>query len=118
MALAQRLVQPLAIVTPTAGAEDQDGLPTSGAPTVTPVLGLVQPKSAREIAALSQAGADIGTYTILLLPRAVAPGAWVRDEPDAGRRFDITGIRPYEFGRDPHLELDARLVTAGPETPA
>ncbi len=111
------LTHPLAIVTPTSdGTEDELGHPVMGTPAVELVAGLVQPKSAREIADLSQAGAEVSTHTIFLGLRRLSAASWIRDEPDAGRRFDITGIRSFEYGTVPHLEVDAKLVgsTEGP----
>lgn len=114
------LVHRLAIVTPTdGGTVDADGMPVPGVPTVEPVRGLVQPSSARadwveRPSGVPGAGAQTGTHVIFLAPRAIAAGAWIRDEPDAGRRFDITAVRSYDFGRSPHLEIDAVLVTSEP----
>jgi hypothetical protein len=118
MGLAARLVHRLAIVTPTSAGEDADGQPVPGAPRVELVNGLVEPKTARELVALSQAGSQVSTHTVLLMPRTIGAGAWIRDEPDAGRRFDITGIRTFDAGRDQHIELDASLVGAPVEVPA
>jgi hypothetical protein len=113
------LVHPLAIVTPnTPDPDDVDGYgqPVSGTPTTELVNGMVQPKTAREVALASQGGAEIGDHTIFLLPRRLNAAAYIRDQPDAGRRFDIVGIRSFEFGSVPHLEVDCRLVgsTEGP----
>lgn len=119
MPLADRFAHALAIVTPTTdGTLDADGQPVAGDPKVDVVVGLVQPKTAREIAALNQAGSQVSTHTILLAPRAIGAGAWIRPDPDDGRRFDITGIRTYDAARDPHLEIDARLVAAPAEASA
>lgn len=122
MSFASLLVHPLAIVTPdTPDPTDVDdyGQPVAGAPVTELVAGMVQPKTAREIAAVAQGGAEFSDHTIFLLPRRVSAAAYIRDEPDAGRRFDIVGIRSFEFGSAPHLELDVRLVgsTEGPTVP-
>jgi hypothetical protein len=111
MSFAGRLIHKLAIVTPTF-ADNGHGQAVPGTPAATAVPGLVQPKTARELATTSQAGAEISTHTVFLEPRAIADGAWIRFDPDDGRRFDITGIRAFEFGRRPHLEVDARMVKA------
>lgn len=116
------LVHPLAIVSPAAavpGSDDEYGHPTAGTPAVVLVNGMVQPKTAREIAQVNQAGAEYSDHTIYLLPRRLPANAWIRDEPDAGRRFDIVGVRSFEFGSAPHLEVDVRLVgsTEGPTVP-
>lgn len=122
MSFAGLLVHPLAIVTPTVPDPDdvdEYGQPVAGTPNVVTVQGMVQPKSAREIAQTNQAGAEYSDHTIFLLPRHIAAAAYIRDEPDAGRRFDIVGIRSFEFGSAPHLEVDCRLVgsTEGPTVP-
>jgi hypothetical protein len=114
MPLADRLVHSLAIIRMIDGAVDPD----TGHPARTPTVlatpkGFVYPKSAREVAELSQAGAEVGEYSIILPhPTDVTGADYVRFEPDDGRRFEIKGRRPYEFGRDPLIALDAKLVTA------
>lgn len=119
MSYAGLLVHPLAIVTPAiADPDDVDGYgqPIAGTPTTVLVNGMVQPKTAREIALASQGGTEVGDHTIFLLPRKIHAAAYIRDQPDSGRRFDIVGIRSFEFGSVPHLEVDCRLVgsTEGP----
>jgi hypothetical protein len=122
MSFSSQLVHPLAIVTPVPAEPadvDEYGQPTAGTPVVELVSGMVQPKTARELAQANQAGAEIGDHTIFLLTRRLSNAAWIRDEPDSGRRFDIVGIRSFEFGSAPHLEVDARLVglPEGPTVP-
>lgn len=122
MSFAGLLVHPLAIVTPAAAtptSDDEYGQPVAGTPDVDLVNGMVQPKTAREIAQVNQAGAEFSDHTIFLLPRHIANAAYIRDQPDAGRRFDIIGIRSFEFGSVPHLEVDVKLVgsTEGPTVP-
>jgi hypothetical protein len=113
------LVHPLAIVTPTNAAPaavDDYGQPVPGTPTTTLVQGMVQPKTAQEVALTSQGGAEIGDFTIFLPSMRLSGAAYIRDEPDGGRRFEIVGVRSLEFGSVPHLEVDAKLVgsTEGP----
>jgi hypothetical protein len=113
------LVHPLAVVTPTTpDPDDVDdyGQPLPGTPATVVVHGMVQPKSAREIALASQGGAEIGDFTIFLPSMRLSGAAYIRDEPDGGRRFEIVGVRSLEFGSVPHLEVDAKLVgsTEGP----
>lgn len=108
-----RLIHSLAIVTPThevSGSLDEYGHPVAGEPDVDLVAGLVQPKSAREVALTSQAGAEIADYTIFLARRDLAGAAFIRFEPDDGDRYEITGIRDFNFGRLAHLEVDARRI--------
>lgn len=121
MTFASLLVHPLAIVSPTAGADDDYGLPAAGTPDVDLVMGMVQPRTAREMALVSQAGAEISDHTIFLLPRLIPQGAYITDADGSGilaggRRFDVQGVRSIEFGSSPHLEVDCRLVgsTEGP----
>jgi hypothetical protein len=113
------LTHPLAVVTPTVpDPDDLDdrGYPVAGTPTTTLVNGLVQPRTAREIAAFHNAGAEVSTHIIFLQPMALDAAAYIRDEPDTGRRFQVVGVRSLEFGSVPHLEVDATLVgsTEGP----
>lgn len=122
MSFAALLVHPLAIVSPIYQVTDDEyGQPSPDTPGVALVRGMVQPKTAREIALTSQAGAELSDHTIFLLPQRIAAGAWIADADDSGvlsggRRFDVTGVRSIEFGSVPHLEVDARLVgsTEGP----
>lgn len=111
MSYARRLVHSLAIVTPTDGALDNYGHPAEGAPTETLVSGLVQPLSAFEVARVSQAGTPFSDHRIFLaLADRPAQSAYIRWEPDDGRRYEIAGIEAHEYGRSPHLEILARLI--------
>jgi hypothetical protein len=119
---ASLLSHPLAIVTPSAAdpnVVDDYGHAVEGTPTTEVVNGMVQPKSAREIALSGQGGAEIGDYTIFLPSRYLSARAYIRDEPATGRRFQIMGIRSFEFGTVPHLEVDAKLIGSaeGPTVP-
>lgn len=122
MTYASLLTHPLAIVSPAYEVTDDDyGQPEAAEPTVTVVNGLVQPRTARELALVSQAGAEVSDHVIFLAPREIPAGSWIADADGSGvlaggRRFDITGVRSYEYGRAPHLEVDCRLVgaTEGP----
>ena len=118
MAFADLLRHPLAIVrTPMLTDEedlDEMGHPTAGTTVVTEVRGLVQPKSAREVALISQAGAGLSDHTIYLLPTDLTGADYIRHVPDDGRRYDVTGVRDAA-GQAHHLEVDARLVTGTPD---
>ena len=123
MSFASLLTHPLAIVTPSRPDPDdvdERGHALPGPDAVVLVNGLIQPKtgvnSAVEAVASHQAGVEISTHTVFLLPRSIEAGAYIRDQPDRGRRFDITGIRSYEMGTVPHLEVDVKLIgsTEGP----
>ncbi len=122
MSFAGLLTHRLAICTPTIPDPtdvDEYGDQVRGPEDVVYVNGLVQPRRAREQASTLEAGAEVTTHVIFLLPARIGQGAYIRDEPDTGRRFEISGVRSYEFGTVPHLEVDALLVgsTEGPETP-
>lgn len=117
MSLAARLIHSLAIVTPRSdGTADEYNHPAPGEPLVEAVRGLVQPRKARDIALSMQQGAELADYRIYMLDRPVPPsGSWISDDPDdieAGRRYDIVGVEPHRYGRSPHLEINARLVSS------
>ena len=113
MPIGDRLIHSLAIVTPTdAGTLDDYGQPVEGEPAVQLVAGLIQPKMAREIPLTTQAGEMIADHVVFLEPIPLTNAAYVRYEPDDGTRFEITGIRPFNFGRDPHLEVDTRRIAS------
>lgn len=126
MSFASLLVHPLAVVTPYVPDEDdvdERGFPLPGPDIVELVNGMVQPRrtaASGEVAASHQGGVEISTHVIFLLPMTIGTGAWIRDHPDTGRRFDIDLVRSLEFGSVPHLELDCHLVgsTEGPGVPA
>lgn len=124
MSLAARLIHRLILVEPGEGdPEDIDDLDAyghaeAGPETETPVFGLVQPRSTNEMVLTSQAGSELSSHVIYLLPRNIASGAYLVDADvdsptvrrTGGRRFDIEGVRSFEFGRSPHLEVDCNLV--------
>lgn len=131
MSYGSLLVHPLAIVTPGAVGDpavsanlDEYGQPIAATPSVVLVQGMVQPRSSKEVLATDSAGPEIGSHVIFLLPRKVSATAYIIDADGSGplaggRRFQIIGIRSYEFGSQPHLEIDARIVgtTEGPTVP-
>src|SRR5512144_2422479 len=111
MPIGDRLIHSLTIVTPsTTGAVDEYGQPVAGDPTTVNVPGLIQPKTAREIALISQAGAQLSDHVVFLQPQALSNAAYIRTNPDDGDRFEIVGIRYFNFGRDPHLEVDCKRL--------
>lgn len=113
MPISDRFVHSLAIVTPTTdGTLDDYGQPVADDPVVTLVAGLVQPKSAREIAQTNQAGAQLADHTIFLAYQTLPGAAYIRFEPDDGDRYEVSGVRQYNFGRDPHLEVDCRRIVS------
>lgn len=119
MSYLNRLIHKLAIVTPTGTSEpDEYNLPVPGEPDVALVRGLIQPKSAREMADMASAGTELSDHRIFLpLMDEPANGAWIsdnQDTPELGRRYHITGVEAFRFGRSPHLEVDARLIRSVP----
>jgi len=89
-------------------ALDELGQPVTGEMTVATVPGLIQPRSAREVAAASQAGAAIGHFVGYMRP---LDGLTTRDwiEKD-GTRFDIIAV-PDAAGLGHHLELALEQVS-------
>lgn len=116
MSFASRLIHSL-LIHSTAPVLDVDGNPVldeNGQPTTTPVetaaKGLIQPKDVRELAAISQAGAEVSTHTIYLPPSAdVSHADAIGFDPDDGRRYQVTGVRDAA-GIGHHLEVDAKKV--------
>ena len=109
------LVHSLAIVrtnrSDAVADRDEYGQPTTTTTSVTTTRGLVQPKSAREVALISQAGDVVSDHTIFLPPVDVIGADYLRFDPDDGRRYEVTGVRDAA-GIGHHLEVDARLITA------
>lgn len=100
----------------TPANRDVAGQPVAGAPETTEVLGLVQPKSAREADDYRSAGSQIADHTIFL-----PNGTDIRGSDavvQGSRRYSVTGIRRFEFGGLAHIEVDAVLVTPTPVTVA
>lgn len=74
------------------------------------VQGLIQPKTAREEALVSQAGAEIADHTIYMHRRDLTTADRIRAAD--GTLYEITGIRDYDFGALNHLAVDAKRVTS------
>lgn len=120
MSFSDRLIHALVIERKLSSAsEDEYGQPVAAGTAEVDIKGLPQPKSIREIAAISQAGPGIGDWTIFVSPTDLSsadailhrkdecPVAWPRDLPDL--RFEITGIR-NAAGLGHHYEIDARAI--------
>lgn len=126
MSYAERLVHTLVIERPygsdgiDVGSDidlDDYGQPVrvySAAPDATEVQGLIQPKSAREIALISQAGAALSDHTIFTQRIDLLTSDRIRDITDAsnGPTYEIVGIRDFNFGGTPHYEVDAKKITS------
>lgn len=115
MPIGDKLVHSLVIVTPTddVGTEtDEYGQPIAGEPITLAVRGLIQPKTAREVALISQAGAQLSDHTVFLFTgTAIKSVSYVRYAVDDGDRYEVVGIRDFNYGTvNDHLEVDAKRV--------
>jgi hypothetical protein len=72
------------------------------------VKGLIQPKTDRELALASQAGADVGDHTIYMARRDIRTSDRLRAAD--GSVYQIAGIRDHNFGGLAHLAIDARRI--------
>jgi len=88
------------------GADDDRGVPVQTWATLDTVDAWVQPKSARELAQLSQAGPVTSTHNVYLEPTDVTEADRFTHDGDT---YQITGIRD-EAGVGHHLKLECRLV--------
>lgn len=90
-------------------SRDVDGQPAEVV-TTTAVRGLVQPRRAVEIPDHRSAGSEVSDHVVFL------PLGTDLVHADAivwgDRRLQVVGIRPFEYGGLPHLEVDTRLVTS------
>lgn len=111
----------LAIVTPGGSDMDNlgdDGFPVPGEPSVLLVPGLVQPRDAHEIRSPLDEGANLSDYIIFLEVIPLSAAAYITFADDDGpitgaARYQINGIQPFLFGRDPHLEVLATQTGGG-----
>jgi hypothetical protein len=116
---AERSAQSVVPVHDPPGATDGDliydeyGQPVVAYTTLATFRGRLTPKSVREVAQLSQAGAVVGDWTLYTRPRDLREADRIRLDPDDGRRFEIVGIRSINARGPHHLEADLRLVEAG-----
>jgi hypothetical protein len=86
---------------------DDYGQPVMAESTVATVPGRIEPKSAREVALLSQAGAVVSTHTGYVRPLAgLDAGCWIES---GGVRYDIVGM-PDAAGAGHHVELELVAV--------
>ena len=106
------LIHKLAVERATSGALDEYGQPTRSYATLATFRGRIEPKSAREVAALSQGGAVVSDHTLRTRPRDLRESDRIRFDPTDGRLFEITGIRDMAGARH-HLTVDLTLIKAG-----
>jgi hypothetical protein len=106
------LVHTFVIERPTDGAVDDYNQPTTTYAELASVPGLMQPKSALEIAQLNETGAVRATHSAFLRPTDVTEADRIRvaSGPMAGT-YQIDGIRDAA-GLGHHLEIDAHTVVA------
>jgi hypothetical protein len=87
---------------------DEYGQPVTAETTVATVRGLIQPRSAREVALASQAGAVIGSHVGFMAPLAtLGTDCWIEH---GGVRYDVVSM-PDAAGLGHHLELGLVAVT-------
>jgi len=109
MGFDDRLLHSLVIERATEGAADEYNQPARTYEAFAEVRGLVQPKTVREVALVSQAGAVVSTHTIYLRPTDLREADRIRFDPDDGRRYEVVGVRDAA-GLGHHFEVDARMV--------
>lgn len=122
MSFSRRLIHALVIERKRSAdpdLEDEYGQAVPMTALEYPIKGLPQPKAIGEVVQASQAGAEVGDWTVFIEPTDLAgadaiihrketcPVAWPRDLPDM--RFEITGIR-NAAGIGHHYEVDAKAV--------
>lgn len=112
MSFDSRLVHSLVIEREAAGTVDEYNQPTQTWSTLSEVPGLLQPKTAREVAQLNQAGAVVSTHTIYMRPTEVQPADRIRVVVGPPGTYQIDGVRDAA-GLGHHLEIDARMVEVG-----
>jgi hypothetical protein len=108
----------LAIVTPGVpdmSNLDESGFPITGAPTFVVVKGLVQPRDAHEVKSPLEEGVSVSDFMIFLEMQPLSAASYITFADDNGplagaARYQINGIMPFAYGRDPHLEVLATLL--------
>jgi hypothetical protein len=92
---------------------DSYGHAVIGKTTVATVPGLLQPRSAREVALTSQGGAEIGDYVAYLDPlTGLTTDCWIElaAPADMAGRYDLVTM-PDAAGLGHHLECGCRRVS-------
>lgn len=117
MPIGDRFIHSLVIERPfhltTNGVEQLDdyGQPIREWRELESVKGLIQPKGAREVALISQAGIALSDHTVYLFPTDLTNADRIRFDPDDGDRYEVTGKRDAA-GIGHHLEVDVHLIKA------
>ena len=110
MSFDARMIHTIVIERPNDGAVNEYNDITTTYVELATVKGLVQPKRAREIAQLNEAGAVASTYTIYMRPTEVQPSDRLRvDDGAMAGTYEIDSVR-NAAGLDHHFEIDARMV--------
>lgn len=108
--------RPFGVDTGTPGIDVDDyGQPVSEYDTAfASIRGLIQPKTAREMALVAQGGPEIGDHTIYMLRRDITTNDRILDTTPGGTgaRYEILGIRDHNYGSLAHLAVDAKRVTS------
>jgi hypothetical protein len=123
MSFASRLTHTVHLVRDVPGATDDEyGQPVTVTEIGENFRAAIQPKTAREIALVTQAGAAYTDTTIFCLPRlmttadkivhvaASCPVPAAADLPDG--TYELSGVR-NAAGLGHHLEVDARVIGTG-----
>lgn len=107
-------VHTISIERATSSAVDDYNQPVRDYGSIAEVPGLIQPKTTREVALTSQAGAAVGDHTIFLGRRDVTTADRIRDitAGDDGPLYEVLGVRDLNYGNLAHLEVDAKRVSA------
>lgn len=76
------------------------------------VQGLIQPKTAREQALTTEAGAEMADHTIYMTRTDITTADRLRDTTTGGTGglYQVVGIRDHNFGSLAHLAIDARRI--------
>lgn len=108
MSFRARLVHSLTIRRTAFGQPDDEyGQPDETTSTLS-TQGLIQPKTAVEQADSRSAGAEVADHVIFLEPQLLYNSDVILD--DQGQEYRIAAIRSFEYGRTPHIEVDAFAV--------
>lgn len=97
---------------------DEYGQPVRTTATLaSDVAASIQPKGAREMAAVHEAGATLADHTIYLFPQDLTTGDAIIHDPDVCPltvdlplgRYEVTAV-PLAAGVPHHLEVSAKLL--------
>lgn len=82
--------------------------------TFAEIRGLIQPKTAREMDLVSQAGTEVADHTIYMLRRDITTSDRILDTTPGGTgaRYEVLGIRDHNYGSLAHMAVDARRVSS------